>query len=80
MGPYGTLLNPPALYPGDVSIAAPSVNLRAVPMTIYPISTLGVSPSILGGPIMRDGFITATGRRAYLNDRQQTRFLPVCEP
>ena len=51
--------NPPEVP--AISIAAPSVNLGAIPITIYPVSTLGVPPSILGSPIMREGFITATG-------------------
>jgi hypothetical protein len=46
---------------GAVGIAAPSVNLGAIPTTIVPVSTLDVQPSFLGGPIMREGFITATG-------------------
>jgi hypothetical protein len=44
-----------------VGIAVPSVNLGAVPTTIYPVTTLGVQPSFLGSPIMREGFITTTG-------------------
>jgi hypothetical protein len=44
-----------------IGVAAPSVNLRVLPTMIYPTSTLGVPASILGGPIMREGFITATG-------------------
>jgi hypothetical protein len=47
--------------PPQVGIAIPSVNLGVVPTVIYPITTLGVQPSYLGSPIMREGFITTTG-------------------
>jgi hypothetical protein len=50
--------NPPEVPAG---VASPSVNLRAVPTTIHPVTTLDVQPSFLGSPIMREGFITATG-------------------
>jgi hypothetical protein len=44
-----------------IGIAAPTVNLGAIPTTIYPVSTQGVLPSFPGSPIMREGFITTTG-------------------
>jgi hypothetical protein len=44
-----------------MGIAIPPVNLGVVPAVISPIVTLGVPPSFLGGPIMREDFITTTG-------------------
>jgi hypothetical protein len=44
-----------------VGIAIPAVNLGVVPTTIYPVTTLDVPPSVVGGPIMREDFITRTG-------------------
>ncbi len=44
-----------------VAVAIPSVNLGVIPTRIYPVTTLDVPPSAVGGPIMREGFITTTG-------------------
>ena len=42
-------------------IAIPAVNLGTVPTMIWPVTTQGVQPSVLGSPIMREDFITTTG-------------------
>jgi hypothetical protein len=42
-------------------ISAPTVNLTASPVKVEPVTTLGVQPSFVGTPIMREDFITVTG-------------------
>lgn len=44
-----------------VGIGTPTVNLAASPAQVQPVTTLGVQPSFLGNPIMREDFITRTG-------------------
>ncbi len=47
--------------PPKADVAIPAVNLGVVPTRVHPVATLGVQPSAIGGPIMREGFITITG-------------------
>jgi hypothetical protein len=47
--------------PPEVRVAIPSVNLGVVPTTVHPVTTQSVQPPAIGGPIMREGFITTTG-------------------
>jgi hypothetical protein len=44
-----------------VAIDTPAVNLVVTPAVVQPVATLGVQPTFLGAPIMREGFITTTG-------------------
>jgi len=44
-----------------LTVGAPAANLATGPASIQPVTTLGVQPSFLGSPIMRDDFITRTG-------------------
>jgi hypothetical protein len=44
-----------------LGIATPAVNLSVVPTMICPVTTLGIQPPVVGGPIMREDFITTTG-------------------
>ncbi len=43
------------------TIGAPAANLTTGPTSIQPVTTLGIQPSFLGSPIMREDFITRTG-------------------
>ena len=52
------------IAPPDVSPEQnkmPAANLIISPFLAEPITTLGVEPSFLGVPIMREGFVTETG-------------------
>jgi len=50
----------PSVVPA-VGISAPAVNLATSPVKVELVSTLGVQPSFVGSPIMREDFITRTG-------------------
>lgn len=45
----------------SLMITSPIINLSVVPAKIQPTATFGVQPSFVGGPIMREDFITTTG-------------------
>lgn len=51
-----------------VGISAPVVNLTASPVKVEPVTTLGVQPSFVGSPIMREDFITRTGVMSLKHD------------
>jgi hypothetical protein len=43
------------------AIPAMVINLVTSPIEIQPIATYGFLPPTIGGPIMREGFLTETG-------------------
>lgn len=43
------------------NIPSPAVNLAITSSGVEPTTTLEVQPSAIGGPIMREDFITSTG-------------------
>jgi hypothetical protein len=51
----------PAPEAPQQGIAIPAVNLGVIPTVICPVTTAGAQPQPVGGPIMREGFITTTG-------------------
>ncbi len=46
--------------PFPVGLAVQGINLGLAPSRVQPLAEVGVQPVSLGGPIMREDFITST--------------------